>query len=496
MSIVLMFVCLIIAFLVNFTRKTRNRRFYQLLEQFPTHPSYYPLIGNAQLLAGSLEGVLEKVEKIMKPYDRLVYWLGPLPVLVLKKFDDISAILNQSVDREDIDIMKEWLGTGILNAKYEEWKKSRRVLSPAFSSDMLPKYAQVFDKNASKLIDKLRNIADNDEQTDVLDWIRNANLDSIVENSMGMSIESCGKAGENFCYSIMEAMKQGTKRIQYPWLIPHYIYMVYAKLTGKMKNIEHLQYLPTKILKDKMKNNRVPQDENNPNHNVDSTKTIIDLLIKKSPTESGFDEMRMRDELLLMTIGGVETTALTVSSLMLMLAINQDIQQKAYEEVTQLTTNQEGLTEDHSTTDFKYLEQCIKETLRMFSPIMVTSRRTHKEIVLKDNKVVPANMFVATLIHLANYDADLYENPDKWDPEHFSEQAVEKRPKNSQLSFGYGSRSCIGAKYAMMSIKTLIIHIIRNYHLSTSLKEFTKENLKTDLCIRSKIGYPIKLTSR
>ncbi|XP_065221589.1 cytochrome P450 4C1-like isoform X2 [Planococcus citri] len=226
MSFVLTLTCIIIIVsLVNFIRKSRNKRFYELLEQFPSPPNCYPLIGNAHSLVGSLEGLLGKFEKMFKPYDRLVYWMGPIPILVLKKCEDIATVLNQSIDREDLGIMTEWLGMGMLNAKPEEWKKSRRVLAPAFSSDMLSKYAEKFDKTASDLVEKFRPAANSGEEIDVLHYLKNANLEAIVEAALGVSIQSCGKEGENFGNSVMEAMKQGAMRIQYPWLIPHQSYL-------------------------------------------------------------------------------------------------------------------------------------------------------------------------------------------------------------------------------------------------------------------------------
>ncbi|XP_065221564.1 cytochrome P450 4C1-like [Planococcus citri] len=497
MSIILTCVCvIIIAFLVHLTRKTRNERFYQLIEQFPTHPSYYPLLGNAHLLAGSLEGLLKKKEKLMESYDRLLYWLGPVPILLLKKCDDIAAVLNQCVEREDLGIMKEWMGTGMLNAEVEEWKKSRRVIGPAFNSDMLSKYGKIFNEKAADLVENLRPAAENGEEVDVLDFLRHANLDSVVGTSMGISIGDYGKEGEKFSYSVMETMKQGTKRIQYPWLIQHHIYMIYLKLTGKLQDIAHLQYLPSKIIRDKMNSIRKSREKNDSGDEDHVPESMIDLITRESSRELGFDEIRMRDELLLMAAGGVETTALGVSFLMLMLAMHQDAQQKAYEEIVELTQDRDFLTENEMNGHFKFLEKCIKETLRMFSPVMVTTRRTTKEVVLKDEKIIPANLFVVAFIYLSNRDPDTFENPDKWDPENFSEQALEKRSKNSQLNFGVGPRSCIGYKYAMMSLTAQIVYVLRYYHLTTSIKEFTKDNLKTDLCIRSKIGYPIKLTPR
>ena len=48
------------------------------------------------------------------------------------------------------------------------------------------------------------------------------------------------------------------------------------------------------------------------------------------------------------------------------------------------------------------------------------------------------------MFYFANQDSTLYKNPQKWDPEHFSEEEMKQRPKNSHISFGYGQRNCIG----------------------------------------------------
>ena len=140
-----------------------------------------------------------------------------------------------------------------------------------------------------------------------------------------------------------------------------------------------------------------------------------------------------------------------------------------------------------------------------------------------DDKIIPANLLVVVLFYFVGQDPKLYDNPLKWDPEHFNEKAIKQRPRNSQLLFGYGRRNCIGmfsipacillkdfkdlllkliillnvgSKYAMMAIKIQMVYILSHYHLSSSVKELTKENLKGDVSIRSKIGYPIKLTTR
>ncbi|XP_065221572.1 cytochrome P450 4g15-like [Planococcus citri] len=487
---------IIIIILMKILHRMRNKRMYQLLKQFPSYRTY-PLIGNAYIFLGSFDGLLQKAERYLKPYDRLVFWLGPTPCLSLKKHEDIVTILNHSQNRDMIGVTDPWLGTGLLNAGYKDWRTSRRILNQAFSSDMLLKYVEVFNEKSSELVEKLRPVANTGTAVDIMEYMMETNLNAILENSMGVSIQSSGENGENFWKAVLTLIHSGAKRIQSPWLLSYYVYLIYLKITGVIKAVHHLQFLPTKILRERMNTNsqasqfmEIPADDR-------SSRTIVGLLMKKYREEPDFTEIRMRDELLQVIFPGLETTSLTASYLMLMLAIHQDIQQKVYEEIIRLEVDNDGsLSMDDLNNHLKYLDQCIKETLRMYSPVIITTRRTHKEVPLKDGVIVPANMFVVAFIHFVNYDPELYENPFKWDPEHFNDQTVECRPKGTPMNFGFGPRSCIGSRYAITFVKAQMAHILRNYHLSTNIKEVRHEDLKSDLSIKHKLGYPIIFNSR
>ncbi|XP_065222203.1 cytochrome P450 4C1-like [Planococcus citri] len=497
MNFIMIIVCVIIVIiLLAFIDKIKNKRFYDLLKQFPSHPTL-PLIGNLHMLRGSKDDLLTRAINIMLPEDRLVFWVGPIPCLVLRKCEDIMAIFNQSQHRETLNLLNEWLGTGILNADYGEWKKSRKILSPAFSSEMLTKYTDVFNKKASSLVDNLKPASVKGDIVDAWDYVIHINIDAILANTLGQCIQNTGKSEKNYCEAILEVFENITQRVLLPWLHPHLFYLVYLKITGRIKMLDHFKYLPTKVIKQKLNmlrnNNTVLSSDEGTD---DLSTTMVDLLIEKGSKETSFTETRMRDEILQLIATGTETTALNVCFTLLMLAMHQDIQQKVYEEITEVMSENDTLAAEDSMNQLKYLEQCIKETSRMYSQAVLAFRRTHKDCLLTDEKIVPKDTFVVAALHLTHYDTDLYENPSKWDPEHFSDQAIAKRPKGSELIFGYGPRLCIGARYSIISSKTQIAHILRNYHLATNIKEFTKDHLKTDLCIRSKIGYPIKFTSR
>uniref|UniRef100_A0AAT9UUA4 Cytochrome P450 4461K1 n=1 Tax=Maconellicoccus hirsutus TaxID=177089 RepID=A0AAT9UUA4_MACHI len=492
MIVTVSFMCLTIAFLYGYFYKLKHRRFYQLLEQFPSYPRY-PIIGNLHLWYGPINGLLSRIAKTLEPHDHLLFWMGPAPRIILKKPVDIMAVLNQCPDRDSLGLTRPWTGTGILSARYEEWKKSKKILMPVFSSEMLSKYADIFNEKSIILVDQLKPLAQTDHEVDVWNHVMNINIEIIVENMVGISLQSAGKSGKDFGLSIARALQSMTRRFFMLWLYPQFIYSMYLKLKGQTNLIRTYRQLPSEILENKLNELKNKADRLD---TVDSSKLAIDLLIKRSLQDESFDKARMTDELLQLIGAGMETTALNECFLLLMLAIHQDIQQKVYEEITQLVGDNDTLTPDQMLNELKYLEQCIKETARLYSPVVLTTRRALKDCVLNDNKIIPAGTFIILYFYFAHYDKEIFNNPQKWDPENFTESAEAKRPAGSALIFGYGPHTCPGAKYAMMSVKTQITNILREYHLSTNIKELTDSQLKVDLCVRSRIGYPIKFTSR
>ncbi|XP_065206351.1 cytochrome P450 4C1-like [Planococcus citri] len=479
----------LLAVLITIKEKRRKKKY----KDFPSYPTY-PLIGNLSLLSFSLNGFLRKMAKVILPYRRLLFWVCHEPVMFLWKHDDIITVSNQCNNRDLHHFVDEWIGFGIISAKPEdEWKKSRKVLNPAFTSEMTARYVEVFKKRSLAIVDWIKPAADSGKIIDIFQLAMKNNIYIIVENTTGVAMQNMGDKGKEYGDVMEEATFAILERIITPWLHPRFMYNAYLKLTGKIKTVNKFHDLPAKILKSRL--NEYRNKSGSSFEDADS-KTIIDLVIKGGVHESGFTETRMKDELLHIIIAAIETTSLTISSILLMLAIHQDVQQKVYEEVAEVFRGGNTLTPDHLMEGLKYLEQVVHETIRRYSPVSFTTRRLRKDTTLKDNTVIPSGTQVVYCLHFANNDPELYENPQIWDPERFSEEAVQKRPKGSFMAFGSGPRSCIGIKYSLQSIKTQLTYILYNYHVSTNVTELREDQLEMDLNIRSKIGYPIKFTRR
>lgn len=78
-------------------------------------------------------------------------------------------------------------------------------------------------------------------------------------------------------------------------------------------------------------------------------------------------------------------------------------------------------------------------------------------------------------------------NADKFYPDHFLPENVQKRHLYSYIPFGGGIRNCIGMKYSQLSMKTILIHLLLNYKLDTDL---------TLAVLRPRIDVTLKLVNK
>lgn len=86
------------------------------------------------------------------------------------------------------------------------------------------------------------------------------------------------------------------------------------------------------------------------------------------------------------------------------------------------------------------IPQALEEVLRLRAPVQSMFRATRHEIEL-DGTVVPANAFIVASIGSANRDAEVFADPDRFDP---------ARDPNPHLAFGHGIHFCLGAPLARL----------------------------------------------
>jgi cytochrome P450 family 6 len=88
---------------------------------------------------------------------------------------------------------------------------------------------------------------------------------------------------------------------------------------------------------------------------------------------------------------------------------------------------------------------CLTETLRKYPPVPAVTRECTKTTKLAGTDITVEKGIQLVLPILAlHHDPKYYPDPERFDPERFSEEEKKKRPQFSYLPFGEGPRLCIG----------------------------------------------------
>jgi cytochrome P450 family 4 len=180
-----MFLILIVIFVVSIVvwYQIAYRRQNELVAKIPS-PRSYPLIRN------SLEFRGKSPKELFKMMGDLSVSLGPVYQLTLHSFDNPLVFLtdpkaaeqvlsSQSIldKSEDYDLMRNWLGTGLLLSTGKKWFQRRKILTPSFHFQILEKFVEIMDEQGKILMEKLEKLTG--QEVDVVPLVNLYALDVI-----------------------------------------------------------------------------------------------------------------------------------------------------------------------------------------------------------------------------------------------------------------------------------------------------------------------------
>ena len=110
----------------------------------------------------------------------------------------------------------------------------------------------------------------------------------------------------------------------------------------------------------------------------------------------------------------------------------------------------------------QYLDQTLKESLRLHPPIGATQRVTQKEEIFGRYKI-PAKTALTVSCFTIQKSPEFWENPTEFDPNRFSPSCKEGILQSQYFPFSLGPRAYIGKTLAQFEAKVLIARVLQEF---------------------------------
>ncbi|XP_058797636.1 cytochrome P450 4C1-like isoform X2 [Phymastichus coffea] len=410
----------------------------------------------------------------------ILTWIGIEPVIILNtpKYMEIVLSSNTHITKSRIyDIMKPWLGNGLLTSTGDVWFKQRRLITPAFHFNILEEYAVVMRDKVAILIDCIESHLQKNKSlpVNIFELATRYTLDTICEAAMGMNINSQLEPNGEYVTALHNFSKLSTERYFRFWLKWNAVY--YRTQDGKkyLQAMKVMHAFTEKVILQKHFERKNIQPSAINENDVDEfgtrkRKVFLDLLLDASEkTENPLTLEEIREEVDTFMFAGHDTTSAGISWALFALGNAPDVQKKVHKELKEVFGSGTEPATTKQLNQLKYLDRVIKEVLRLYPSAPLIGRKLDKDAVI-DGYSIPKNTILNIHIYQLHRNPEVWDDPERFDPDRFLPENIHTKSPYAYVPFSAGPRNCIGQKFAMLELKTALTAILRKWHVSSVLK--------------------------
>ncbi|CAN6360169.1 unnamed protein product [Urochloa humidicola] len=387
-----------------------------------------------------------------------VYWFGPRPRLVISDPELVKAAMTDSTGAFDKaasggnnPLARQLIGEGLVGLSGETWARHRRVIAPAFNMERVKAWIPEIAATTSSVLDKWEAQVENHSEfeIDVHKGFHTLSADVISCVAFGSSYEE-GKR-------IFELQEEQMKL---------------ALLAMRTVYIPGFRFVPTKKNRTRQRLNTEVQSSLRKLIEINGTKcedakNLLGLML--SASKAGIEFKMGIDEIIheckTFYFAGKETTANLLTWATLLLALHQEWQDKARDEVLKVCGKNERPNAENL-SNLKIVTMVLKETLRLYPPAVFLNRTATRDIKL-GNLDIPAGTRLDFPIIDIHHDHDVWgTDADEFNPLRFADG--KSYHLGAYLPFGIGPTICVGQNLAMVEAKVALAMTLQRFVFTVS----------------------------
>ncbi len=191
------------------------------------------------------------------------------------------------------------------------------------------------------------------------------------------------------------------------------------------------------------------------------------LLHARDGGGEGMGDRQIRDELMTLLLAGHETTAMALSWTWYLLDRHPRIAERVRGEIMRAAEDRDPTIDD--LPRLGYVTQVIEEAMRLYPPAWMFTR-TAREADEIGGYPVPPGTIVTLSPYLTHRAPEIWPDPERFDPDRFTAEEREQRPRLAYFPFAGGPRQCIGSDFAMTEATLVLATIARRYRLELAAR--------------------------
>jgi len=369
----------------------------------------------------------------------------------------------------EYDLFYPLFGKGLVCKNKTEHKKARKMLTPFFHGKVLKNYELGANEKCEIMVKNIEKYSKTNDVTEMLHFTGLCGLDMIFQSAIGVSAGVQENADHSYVKAVEYMAPRVTSRIFFPWLWSEIGFRLFGDGAEAHKNMKFMRDYTKKIITKKLQ-------ANNENDGIIS---MVDMLLDKYKNRE-IDFQEVLDECDTFIYAGHDTTAISVSALIWNFGHHPKYQELVFNEIMEKYPDRNTPMTDDCLNNLKWLNLCIKESLRTLPPILWVFRNYHKGI----------NEFIS--IFSINNNKNVWgEDVDVFRPE----RMMKDIHQYEYIPFSAGARNCIGQNLAYINARLMAAHLIRNFEFR-SVHTRNELKLAQGLTLKAEKGWQVRISKR
>lgn len=397
------------------------------------------------------------------------------PVLLLRDPEMVRRLavtdFDHFINRQQLIDEKtdKLFGNSLFMMHGEKWRDMRTSLSPAFTGSKMRKMFELIGDCAVNMCKhyktealKIQDRSINEEMKALFGRCAN---DVIATAAFGISVNSFANENNEFLVNgrrmlnfttIASALRLLLIKVV-PWIARAFdVQLIDPRATRFFRRLvldtmETRQrqkiHRPDMInIMMQLKHGRVTEDGDHVEH--EEFAAVVESNVGKREVKREWSDTELIAQCFLFFGAGFETTSTILSFTSYELATHPDIQQRLFEEITEVNERLQGKRLPYDEImKMAYLDMVICEALRKWPPAIFTNRECVKDYEYDDGENrLTINKGTAVWIPIRSFQNDprYFASPEHFDPERFNDDNKVNIIPGTYIPFGVGPRNCIG----------------------------------------------------